>query len=129
MLTDLNPTRSEIGRATSPWNYQFNLALHKSFRLGRVPINVYVYFQNLLNRKNVTNIFWRTGNADDDGFSALFPQKVIDENPDIFFLNQQINLRHRQNYVLVGGGDVFVRPREIRFGIQISLTAAEQLNR
>jgi len=99
------------------------------FRLGRVPVTVYVYFQNLLNRKNVTNIYWRTGNADDDGFSALFPQEVIDENPDIFFLNQQINLRHRQNYVLVGGGDVFGRPREIRFGIQISLQQQSKLNR
>ncbi len=121
--------RSEIGRATSPWNYQFDLALHKSFRFAQVPVNVYVYFQNLLNRKNVTNIYWRTGNADDDGFIALFPQKFLDENPDIFLLYQQINLRHRQNYVVVGGGDVFGRPREIRFGIQISLQQQSKLNR
>lgn len=31
-------------------------------------------------------------------------------------------------YWLVGG-DLFGRPREIRFGMQISLTAAKQINR
>lgn len=71
-----------------PWNTDVGLRIDKNFNLGRygmkkdsegnkfensgraLGLNVYVYFQNLLNTRNVLGVYSYTGLADDDGFLA-----------------------------------------------------------
>lgn len=85
----------------------------------QAPVTAYLYFQNLLNRRNEVNVYWRTGNTEDDGYREIFTPEFRDRAPDTFELYQLINLQNRQHYALVQGGDLFGRPREIRFGLQV----------
>jgi outer membrane receptor protein involved in Fe transport len=60
----------EVNASTTPWEYMFDLRLDKSFRVGPVDLNVYIWVINLLNTKNVENVFLQTGTSDDDAYLA-----------------------------------------------------------
>ena len=109
---------------TTPWRFTLDLRIEKSINIGKVgELTFYAYTQNLLNKKNVNHVHWKSGNTVDDGSSeylnnpAITSQEWID---DFYTLYEQINLGHRQHYRAREGGDIFGRPREIRFGISFN---------
>ncbi len=57
-----------VNSSTTPLNFQLDVRLDKTVNLDRFRTSFYVYVQNLTNRKNVINVFGRTGNAFNDGF-------------------------------------------------------------
>ena len=116
---------SEIGFITTPWNYQFDIRLDKKFTFGNFNLSGYFYIQNIFNRKNITHVYWRTGSAEDDGTFDRFPitRTYIENNygKEFSVLYDLINHGHRQHYQVRQGGDLYGRPREIRFGIEITV--------
>ncbi|UCD38534.1 MAG: hypothetical protein JSW54_03390, partial [Fidelibacterota bacterium] len=50
----------------TPPNSQLDLKLARMFSLGPVGITAYAYVQNVTNRKNIINVYYRTG-SDNDG--------------------------------------------------------------
>ncbi|MFH1942885.1 MAG: hypothetical protein ABIL68_12360 [bacterium] len=130
MLSDKNARyRGEkTGRITTPWNYQFDIRLDRTFKIGHLSFTAYFYIQNIFNRKNVLNVYWRTGEANTDGFWEIIPgyrKSFLDGMPEFVTLYDFINIRHRQHYQIEHGGDLFGRPREIRFGVRIGFGADE----
>ncbi|MCX7985135.1 MAG: TonB-dependent receptor [Bacteroidetes bacterium] len=113
-----------INSSTTPWVYQLDLRVDKTFSLGIADINVYVYVQNLLNTKNVINVYYRTGNAYDDGWLSdpvasgktvqTFGQTYVD-------LYRVINLENNQHQLRQNGFVNFGSPRQIRVGARVEL--------
>ena len=86
--------KGSINGANMPWGFQCNLRLEKSFMLNLASkkektdsgkpknkpgfITVHVDFQNLLNIKNVINVYDYTGSPKDDGYlsSQLFQSQA-----------------------------------------------------
>lgn len=102
--------------------HTLDLRIDKSIKIGKTgSMTVYAYAQNILNRKNINHVHWKTGNTADDGSSDF----LEGANGQIWFedfytLYQTINLDHRQHYRAREGGDLFGRPREIRFGVSFN---------
>ena len=99
----------------------------KTVSFGRFDTNFYVYVTNLTNRKNVINVFPRTGNAFDDGFlqdTNLSTGIIEAQGGDPFVaLHQAINLNGNGNNfsddpgALAPAGSLLLgNPRQIRFG-------------
>lgn len=110
-----------VNASTTPWVYNIDVRLDKSVRFGMFDLNLYVYVQNLLNTKNVLNVYGRTGNAYDDGFLSnpdLSANIVRDRGQGYVDMYKAINLGNRQHYALTQGGDLFGSPRQIRFGMR-----------
>lgn len=113
-----------INSSTTPWVYQLDLRVDKTISLGFADINVYVYVQNLLNTKNVINVYYRTGNAYDDGWLsdpvasgttvATYGQTYVD-------LYKVINLENNQHQFRQNGFVNFGSPRQIRIGAKLEL--------
>lgn len=62
-------TVGAINGARLPWNYTINLRLDKNFQIGtRLNCNVYVRVSNLLDRRNIIQVYSASGNAFDDGY-------------------------------------------------------------
>ncbi len=113
-----------INSSRTPWVWNVDLRVDKTISIGPANINLYVYVQNLFNTKNVINVYYRTGNAYDDGFLT---------NPDLSgtFINQfgeryielyrAINLENRQHQWRFNGilQDLFGPPRQLRAGVKI----------
>jgi outer membrane receptor protein involved in Fe transport len=114
-----------VNSSMTPWTMTLDVRLDKTVNFGPMAANFYVYVQNLTNRKNVINVYDRTGNAYDDGFKADVqtsgPIVATNGGPDIFWpLYDALNLsgngsNYREEYTayLIG------RPREIRFGVRL----------
>jgi len=119
----------EIGMSTTPWNYQLDIRLDKTIRVGRLAFTAYIYVHNLLNRKNAQHVYPATGDTSDDGSYPTtsrwrsYAQQLFGDG--FFTLYDQINIGHRQHYQIVNGGDLFGHPREIRFGLRIGFSTDE----
>lgn len=66
-------TLGSINGARKPWTFQLDSRLMKNFSIERengssLNFQVYLRVSNILNRRNVLNVFTATGVADDDGY-------------------------------------------------------------
>ena len=107
-----------------PASFRFDLRVDKDFNLtlggkeGKkghdVYFNVYLQILNLLNSKNILNVYSATGNANDDGYlSAPEWQREIQEQ-----LDPQAFIQMYQIYVDSGGN--YSTPRQIRLGLSFN---------
>ncbi len=111
-----------INRSTTPWTFEANLGIDKGFALFGLDAKVYSYVLNLFNRKNVLNVYNRTGSDKDDGFltNPELSQQIVEASGGQQYaqLYEAINLANRQAYWSNEGGDIYDAPRQIRFGLQ-----------
>lgn len=72
-------TIGSINGARKPWNFTLNARLDKNFNIGKgMSMNVYCRVSNLLDRRNIINVYPATGSATDDGFlRSTFGQNQI----------------------------------------------------
>lgn len=114
-----------INTSTTPWTFQTDLRVDRGFTLFGVNAQAYMYIQNLFDRKNVINVYGRTGNAKDDGFltDPELSQKIVEANGGLEYqqLYEAINVANRQNYWFSEGGDIYDEPRQLRFGLKFGL--------
>ncbi len=112
-----------INSSTTPWVYQLDARLDKNFDLpGGIGLDVYVYVQNLLNTKNVINVYYRTGNGFADGYltdPSLSAITIANSGPMFVPLYDVVNLQDNQNQRSDNGFDNFGVPRQIRLGARL----------
>ena len=112
-----------INRSTTPWTFETNLRIDKGFSLFGLNAKVYSRIINLFNRKNVLNVYNRTGSDKDDGFltNPELSQQIVEASGGQQYvqLYEAINLVNRQAYWSNEGGDIYDAPRQIRFGLQL----------
>ncbi|MCP4122817.1 MAG: TonB-dependent receptor, partial [Bacteroidetes bacterium] len=64
-------TVGAINGSRKPWNFTTNLRIDKNFRLSnKVGVNVYFRVSNLLDQRNVINVYAASGSPTDDGYLA-----------------------------------------------------------
>ncbi|MCK4447363.1 MAG: TonB-dependent receptor, partial [Candidatus Marinimicrobia bacterium] len=113
-----------VGSSTTPWTSTTDLRLDKSIDIGPIKATAYLIVNNLFNRKNVVNVYERTGNASDDGF-------ISDPNnsattvagyggQDYIDMYNAINIENGQAYWWDVGRELYGTPRQIFFGIKIA---------
>lgn len=113
-----------INGAYKPWTIRGNLRIDKNIKLTfgnkdsenkrEANLNVYVQVLNVLNRKNILNVYNFTGLPDDDGFlSSPIAQSTIQStnSPAAFTDQYNIFINRYSNYAL---------PRQIRLGLELS---------
>jgi hypothetical protein len=131
----MNDTRSRyatepIGTSRTPWNFNLDLRLDKTFSLVNIDMTLYFVVQNLLNTKNVINVFQASGSAQDDAFlsdptkSESFINSASGNDPEQVELTKSIyraiNLENGQAYWDALGNQLYDTPRQIWLGIKIA---------
>jgi outer membrane receptor protein involved in Fe transport len=106
----------EVGASTTPWFFQLDFRLDKSFQLDQINANVYVYVQNILGTNNVVTVFRKTGSGTDDGWlgTAQGQADVAHYGTDADTYTQ---MYRALNLGLNSGA--FGPPRQIRFGVKL----------
>lgn len=125
-----NTIKGDINGSRLPWRYLLDLRLDKDFALTykkatdddgkvvkgkkQVYVNLYMYINNVLNTRNVTNVDGFTGRPDDDGY-LVSPQGLLRQrtqvNPQSFYDLYSVSLRNPNNIDL---------PRRINFGLSLN---------
>jgi hypothetical protein len=87
--------------------------------------NFYFYVQNLLNTKNVVNVYDQTGNGYDDSFlssgdasNIIAGARYTERFADLY---STLNLANRQHFIDAKGFDVFSSPRQLRAGVLVMM--------
>ena len=114
-----------INVSSTPWTFEVDLKVDKEVDLFGTGAKVYMYVYNLFNRRNVINVYGRTGNAEDDGFltNPDLSSQIVEASGGQTYrqLYEAINLVNRQHYWLTEGGDILGDPRQIRFGVELGM--------
>jgi outer membrane receptor protein involved in Fe transport len=107
-------TVGSLNGARKPWNFVVNLRVDKNFNIGNnMGLNIYCRVSNVLDRRNVINVYSATGSPSDDGFlrtaqgeslvrSVIDSQRTLESffasyqwrilNPNFFSLPRRIYL-------------------------------------
>jgi outer membrane receptor protein involved in Fe transport len=102
-----------IGASTTPWYFQLDARLDKSFTVGPLDLNVYLYVINVLGTLNPVNAFFRTGDPADDGWFSTEGGRA-----DALSNGQQYVDFWRQTGLGDNSGN-YGPPRQIRFGLRL----------
>lgn len=118
-----NVIEGSINGSRKPWRTTLDATIDKSFMItyGKdkdkkkvIPVNVYMEIFNLLNTKNILDVYETTGNPDDNGYLA-----AAQNQPDINAQLDPISYRMYYAMALISPGS-YSSPRTIRLGIQVS---------
>jgi len=109
-----------LNASTTPWTYQIDLKMDKTFTIGDFGINVYLWVANLLNTKNVVNVFNNSGDAEDDGWLsspegiALTESYRLNHGQEVADLYQKVYREMKYDETNFGP------PRQINLGIKLT---------
>lgn len=110
-----------INNSTTPAVFNVDLTYDKMFYLGAISLDLYVNVLNVFNTKQILNVYPQTGTPQDDGWlkNPLADQFKAIPNYEAFY--RAINLQNRWAYLqnIIGAGDLFGSPRQIRVGARI----------
>jgi len=112
-----------VGQSTTPWQSFVNLKVDYDISLGGMGVTLFAYVENLMNTKNVVNVYSRSGNAYDDGFltDPALSSEIVAAQGDIYTtLYENVNLDNRQHYQWDFGRDLFSTPRIVKFGASVN---------
>lgn len=102
-----------INASEAPWNYQLDLKVNKVFTVTKgVDLDVYLWVVNLLNTKNIVNVYTATGLPDNDGYFTTAPGAA-------FVQNQGADAKKLYDY-LVDDVANYGTPRIIRLGARLT---------
>ncbi len=110
--------KGAINSASLPWTFRFDFVLDRDFvaKIAGKDLNMNTYVQvlNLLNARNVNNVYRATGNPDDDGYlnsplGRVFTGEQI--SPESFTDYYSMKLWNPNNWQL---------PRRIRLGLRVN---------
>jgi len=114
---DLTPIEP-LNNSQTPWVFDLNARFDKTFKIGPLNVNAYVWIINLLDRKNVLNVFRTTGDPEDDGW--LTAEGGLN-NSEVFSSYSEKDaetyraLYNAWNY----DEENFGTPQQVRFGLRL----------
>ncbi|MGE5681523.1 MAG: carboxypeptidase regulatory-like domain-containing protein [Bacillota bacterium] len=116
-----------LNASSTPPVYQVDLKIDKSFKLfDKLSANIYLYVINIFDRRNVENVFLRTGSATDDGYisNPELSAKLIESYGKRYVeLYNAMNIDYYEQYQqpnsTVTTPRLFGPPRQIRLGIRL----------
>ncbi len=108
-----------LNESSTPPVFNIDLFLSKAFFLRSFTLEVYANVLNLLNSKQIVNVYPNTGTAEDDGWlnNPLAVQFIADKQYVDFY--RAFNLQNRWHYAVATGNDIYGSPRQIRLGLRV----------
>jgi hypothetical protein len=117
-----------LNSSYTPWNFLIDLNVNKVFYLGRLNVDLYVNVLNVLNTKNVINVYPMTGTAEDDGWLGCPFARMFYDIPQYVDFYRAVNLQNRWAYQQATRAgddlrglarDIYGVPRQIRLGVRL----------
>ncbi len=106
--------------STTPVFFNVDVEISKRFTVGDMNLKAYVAVLNLMNGKQVVNVYPITGSADNDGWLENPLAETINA-PGYSDFYRAINLQNRWAYMRATGNDIYGSPRQIHVGISALL--------
>jgi hypothetical protein len=105
--------------STTPWVFNIDLNWNKVFYFSGLQFELYANVLNLLNTKQIINVYPQTGTPFDDGWLKSPNASTYKALPDYEAFYRAINLANRWGIMNTFVGDVYGAPRQIRVGARM----------
>jgi hypothetical protein len=122
-LSKISVLSGSLNGSRLPFQYRFDMRIQKSFQVvfgkkdnensKKGNLNIYLQVLNVLNAKNIIDVYRATGNPEDDGYlTDAASQSVINSfpSPTAFVDQYNIKINNPNNYSL---------PRRMRLGVTL----------
>ncbi len=117
-INDRSTLEGSLNGSRLPWQFRVNMKINKEFEIKwnekkSSRLNVYLQVQNLLDARNIINVYRATGNPNDDGYlTSAAAQNAIDakNDPDSFRYLYSLAVNNPNSYSL---------PRMFRVGVSV----------
>ena len=104
--------------SSTPWTFRMDLKLDKTFAVGPIDLNLYLWMTNVFNTQNVVEVFNTSGDAYDDGWLAT--QQGTTRTDGYARYGADKGALHEKLYnTLTYDETYFGIPRQIRLGLRI----------
>lgn len=114
--TPAGPINSRYG----PWVFRMDLKANKSLKFGRMNLNVYVWVQNLLDRKNAIDTYESSGDPQSTTFLNTSTGQAIVNDPAVVGPHDTTGLTGAEKYRLREQDPRnYDLPRTVRLGVDI----------
>ncbi len=111
--------QESLNSSTTPWNFQIDAKINKSFSFGPLNANIYLWVINILNTKNVQDVFMQTGSTDDGYLVSQQGLTQIQAYRQEYGEKIAQDFINTYNTVNIDNADIYGTPRQIRLGVQI----------
>ncbi|MBE0645303.1 MAG: TonB-dependent receptor [Bacteroidetes bacterium] len=108
-----------LNESTTPWTFQIDARLDKTVDIAGLDVNFYIWVINLLDTKNVTDVFIQSGSASDDGYLSTVQgrqQLQTYAQYGTAFENLYRDYYYQTNIM---NANLFGPPRQVRVGLRI----------
>jgi hypothetical protein len=100
-----------INASQMPWYHRLDVKIDKTIRLHQLSLKPYVWIYNLLNRKNVIDVYPQTGDPYDNGWFLTEDGKQWQE------INGEKAIYYARKYLSGSGARNIGTARILRFGL------------
>ena len=108
-----------LNSSITPWNFQLDAKIDKSFSIGSLNFNVYLWVINVLDIKNVVGVFGTSGDPVDDGYLSSAEGKNRYESYKLTSGVETAELYKQLYLASIYNADNYGTPRQIRLGIRL----------
>lgn len=111
--------QESLNSSTTPWNFQVDAKINKSFSIGPLRADIYLWIINILNTKNIRDVFIQTGSTDDGYLVTQQGLTQIEAYRQTYGEKIAQDYINTYNTVNIDNADIYGTPRQVRLGIQI----------
>jgi len=108
-----------LNSSVTPWNFQLDAKIDKSFSLGPLDLNIYLWVINLLDIKNVIGVFGTSGDPIDDGWLASPEGSAVYQNYLVTHGQEAADTYKALYLASIYNSGNFGTPRQIRLGLRL----------
>ena len=108
-----------LNESVTPWNFQIDARLDKTVSIAGLDVNFYIWVINLLDTKNVTDVFIQSGSASDNGYLSTIPGRQQLQTYNQYgevFENLYRDYYYQTNIM---NANLFGPPRQVRVGLRL----------
>ena len=113
-----------INSSNTPWTFNLDFRWDKTFNIvNTLDATVYIRVLNLLDTKNVVNVYQNTGSAVDDGYISdpdRYRSNVDTWGAQYLDLYRAMNTVNGSSYLSQVGQELYNSPRQIFLGIKLT---------
>ena len=108
-----------LNTSSTPYVFQLDLRIDKSFIVGPINTNIYLSVINVLNTKNIQDVFLQTGTANDGYLTSEAGSALVQSYRSTY--GEDISQEYINTYNTMNNdnADIYGTPRQIRLGIQL----------
>jgi len=104
-----------------PSAFIFDLRISKAIHIPPVTAPLYLNILNVLNTRNVLNVYPASGSPNDDTWLGSVYEAPYGSLPNYESFYRDINLNNRWAYMSATGNDLYGSPRRIQFGLRVEM--------